>query len=241
MITKQEKERNLNEWFALMGEKISTECKKLMDAVYGLRNSEEMIVYPPQDEILNALKMVRPRDVKVVIIGQDPYHEPNQAMGLAFSVNDGVPIPRSLKNIFTELNNDIGCPISESGNLTKWAEQGVLLLNTVLTVTEHKADSHAGFGWERVTCKVLEIVERSKQPVVYMCWGANADKNLKLALDRTWGVSANHYIIRSTHPSPLSARKSTKLFSPFVGSKPFSRANEWLEFHGAEPINWALQ
>ena len=237
MITKQEKEKNLNEWFELTGKLCENSCKRILEEVEIQRKLGKTI-YPAQEDILNALNLVSPKEVKTVILGQDPYHEPNQAMGLAFSVPDEEPIPRSLNNIYKELNNDIGCSVPNSGNLTRWAEQGVLLLNTVLTVEAHKANSHKNLGWQAFTSSILSVTVKLNQPIVFICWGTQAEKTLKDVLDKSWGNSAYHHVIRSTHPSPLSASKSTKLYPAFLGSKPFSKANAWLKSHGAKPIVW---
>ena len=237
MITKQEKEQNLSEWFKLSGKLCENSCKRIMEEVEIQRKLGKTI-YPAQENILEALSLVNPNDVKVVILGQDPYHEPNQAMGLAFSVPKGTPFPRSLRNIFKELQADLGCKIPDSGDLTRWAEQGVLLLNSVLTVEEHKANSHKNLGWKAITYRILEVVIKQNRPTAFLCWGAQADKTLKNVLDSTWGLPETQHVFRSTHPSPLSASKSTTLYPAFLGSKPFSRANTWLEAHGAKPILW---
>lgn len=239
MITEEKRKKNLDDWFSLILKPVRDWTETVEKHVAELRGSGKTI-YPPQNEVYTALELVNPSDVKVVIIGQDPYHEPEQAMGLAFSVHDGVPIPRSLQNIYKELHDDIGCQVPNSGNLTKWAEQGVLLLNTVLTVEAHNANSHKNLGWQALTTSLLSAVARSNQPIVFMCWGAQADKTLKDVFDKTWGADVNHCVIRSTHPSPLSANKSTKYYSAFIGSKPFGRANKWLSIHGVEPIDWSL-
>ena len=169
MITKQEKEKNLNEWFELTGKLCENSCKRILEEVEIQRKLGKTI-YPAQEDILNALNLVSPKEVKTVILGQDPYHEPNQAMGLAFSVPDEEPIPRSLNNIYKELNNDIGCSVPNSGNLTRWAEQGVLLLNTVLTVEAHKANSHKNLGWQAFTSSILSVTVKLNQPIVFICY-----------------------------------------------------------------------
>ena len=189
MITKQEKEKNLNEWFELTGKLCENSCKRILEEVEIQRKLGKTI-YSAQEDILNALNLVSPKEVKTVILGQDPYHEPNQAMGLAFSVPDEEPIPRSLNNIYKELNNDIGCSVPNSGNLTRWAEQGVLLLNTVLTVEAHKANSHKNLGWQAFTSSILSVTVKLNQPIVFICWGTQAEKTLKDVLDKSWGNSA---------------------------------------------------
>lgn len=239
MIDSITREKNLNEWMNLCPRAVVKFTNNVYANVQNARDSGKTI-YPSQENIYAALELVNPKDVKVVIIGQDPYHEPNQAMGLAFSVPDGTPIPRSLQNIYKELQDDIGCDIPDSGNLTKWAEQGVLMLNTVLTVEEHKANSHKYFGWQALTSSLLSAIASMTHPVVFVCWGSQADKTLKDIFDKTWGVNKNHCVIRSTHPSPLSANKATKLYPSFMGSKPFSKTNSWLSQHDSEPIDWDL-
>lgn len=185
-------------------------------------------VYPDMYDIFNALHYTPFNDVKVVILGQDPYHGPNQAHGLSFSVKPGVPLPPSLKNIFTELHNDIGCPFPSSGYLVPWAKQGVLLLNTVLTVRAGQAHSHKGKGWEIFTDRVIEVLNEKPDPIVYILWGRAAQSKIKL-------IDTNkHFIIQSAHPSPLSCNRG------FFGSRPFSKTNQLLESAGKEPIDWEL-
>ncbi len=239
MIDSITREKNLTDWMNLCPKSVLEFTEIVYTNIQDMRNSGKTI-YPAQDNIYAALELVNPKDVKAVIIGQDPYHEPNQAMGLAFSVSDGTPVPRSLKNIYKELQDDIGCQIPDSGDLTKWAEQGVLLLNTVLTVEAHKANSHKNLGWQALTSALLSVVNSMNHPVVFVCWGSQADKTLKDVFDNSWGCNKNHCVIRSTHPSPLSANKSTKLYPAFMGSKPFSKVNSWLSQHGSEPIDWDL-
>lgn len=185
-------------------------------------------VYPDMYDIFNALHYTPFSDVKVVILGQDPYHGPNQAHGLSFSVKPGVPHPPSLRNIFQELQNDLGCPIPKSGSLVPWTRQGVLLLNTVLTVRAGQAHSHKGKGWEIFTDRVIESLNEKPDPVVYILWGSAAQSKQKL-IDTT-----KHYIVKSPHPSPLSAHRG------FFGSKPFSKTNAYLRMIGKTEIDWAL-
>ena len=175
----------------------------------------------------------------MVIIGQDPYHEPAQAMGLSFSVNEGIPLPASLKNIFKELSSDLGCPIPPNGNLTKWAEQGVLLLNSVLTVEAHKANSFKDFGWQEITGKIIDICITLEQPVFFLCWGKQAESVVKESFLRV-GKKNKKGIFISTHPSPLSANKATKNIPSFMGSHPFSKANNYLNANGSTVIDWNL-
>ena len=185
-------------------------------------------VYPPADREFFALTATPPEQVRVVILGQDPYHEAGQAMGLAFSVARGVRLPPSLRNIFTELSTDLGITPPEHGDLTGWARQGVLLLNTVLTVADGQANSHAQWGWQRFTDAVLAATASLPQPVVYILWGAQAQKKTALLTGRT----APTCILAAPHPSPLSAYRG------FFGSRPFSRANAFLTEHGAPPVDW---
>ena len=185
-------------------------------------------IYPDMYDIFNALHYTSFNDVKVVILGQDPYHGPNQAHGLSFSVKPGVPHPPSLRNIFQELHNDLGCPIPKSGSLVPWAKQGVLLLNTVLTVRAGQAHSHKGKGWEIFTDRVIESLNEKRDPVVYILWGSAAQSKIGL-IDTT-----KHYIVKSPHPSPLSAHRG------FFGSKPFSKTNDFLRSIGKTEIDWAL-
>lgn len=186
-------------------------------------------IYPLPQNIYNALRLTSYKDTKVVILGQDPYHEPNQAHGLAFSVNKGVDIPPSLVNIYKELNDDLGLPIPKHGNLTCWASQGVLLLNTVLTVVAHKANSHKGRGWELLTDTIIRKLNDKKEPVVFILWGANA-RSKKQFIN-----NPKHLIIESVHPSPLSA------YNGFFGSKPFSRTNNFLISNNLKPIDWSVK
>lgn len=181
-------------------------------------------IYPKMHDIYNALAYTPFKNVKVVIIGQDPYHGPNQAHGLAFSVKKGVRIPPSLANIYKELNADLGIPIPEHGCLTKWAREGVLLLNTVLTVRAGEANSHKNKGWERLTDTIIAKLNEKEEGIVFILWGANARKKKELI------TNPNHHIIESVHPSPLSAHNG------FFGGRYFSRANE----HLAEPIDWRI-
>lgn len=188
---------------------------------------ENETIYPHMDDIYNALHYTPFSKVKVVIIGQDPYHGPNQAHGLSFSVQKGVPLPPSLKNIFKELESDLHIPMPDHGNLTNWAKQGVLLLNDVLTVRQGAAHSHRKQGWEHLTNKIIQSLNEKDTPVVYLLWGKAAQNKEKL-IDTT-----KHKMIKSVHPSPLSAYRG------FFGSKPFSKTNDLLKATGQEEINWA--
>ena len=193
-------------------------------------------VYPPAADIYNALRFTDYDDVKVVILGQDPYHEPGQAHGLAFSVQAGTPLPPSLVNIFKELEDDLGITPSqrtEGGVLDPWARQGVLLLNTVLTVRAHQAGSHRGRGWEQFTDRVIELLAERETPMVFILWGANAGAKEDLII-KAQGAKRRHLIIKAPHPSPLSA------FRGFFGGSYFSRCNYFLEDNGIAPVDWSL-
>jgi len=183
-------------------------------------------VYPPGSFIFNAFDLCPFDKVKVVIIGQDPYHGPGQAHGLCFSVNDGVPFPPSLQNIFKEIKSDIGTEVPSSGNLTRWAQQGVLLLNSTLTVRAHQAASHAGHGWETFTDAVIRSLAEEREHLVFLLWGAYAQRKGAF-IDRS-----KHLVLSSAHPSPLSA------YNGFFGNKHFSTTNDYLTQHGKTPIVW---
>ncbi|MCM1313478.1 MAG: uracil-DNA glycosylase [Bacteroides sp.] len=183
-------------------------------------------IFPPGNLIFNAFNLCPFDKVKVVLIGQDPYHEPGQAHGLCFSVNDGVPFPPSLVNIFKEINSDTGAPVPQSGNLTRWAEQGVLLLNATLTVREHAAGSHQRRGWEDFTDAVIRILSRERDGLVFILWGSYAQSKSSL-ID-----GSRHLILRSAHPSPLSAYRG------FFGNHHFSLTNNYLEQQGKAAIKW---
>ncbi|MBR7015823.1 MAG: uracil-DNA glycosylase [Lachnospiraceae bacterium] len=184
-------------------------------------------VYPPSTDIFNAFAFTPLEHVKVVILGQDPYHEPGQANGLCFSVHKGIRIPPSLVNIYKEMSSDLGCPIPENGDLTGWARQGVLLLNTVLTVRAHAANSHRGIGWEEFTDAAIKVLADQDRPLVFILWGTPARRKKALI------YNPKHLIIESPHPSPLSAS------SGFFGSRPFSKTNDYLVRCGLTPIDWA--
>ena len=201
--------------------------KKLYDFI-----SEEYsryTVYPPGDDIFNAFHLTPLSKVKVVIIGQDPYHEPGQAHGLCFSVKQGVDIPPSLQNIYKELHDDVGFEIPDHGCLTSWAEQGVLLLNAVLTVRAHAAASHQNKGWEEFTDAVIRAVNEVDRPIVFLLWGSFARSKSKML------TNPNHLVLEAPHPSPLSAYRG------FFGCRHFSRANDFLTAHGAEPVDWTIR
>ena len=186
------------------------------------------IVYPSMYDIFNALKLTSYADTKVVIVGQDPYHEPGQAHGLAFSVQDGIELPPSLKNIYKEIENEFGIKMSRSGNLTKWANQGVLLLNNVLTVRASMANSHRNHGWEIFTDEVIRLLNVRKEPVIFVFWGNNAKAKLQIV------TNPIHLVLTSAHPSPLSA------YNGFFGCGHFKKINEFLVANGKSPIDWQI-
>ena len=185
-------------------------------------------IFPKREDVFNALVFTSYENTKIVILGQDPYPNIGQAMGLSFSVNVGVPFPKSLQNIFKELQDDLGCKIPKHGSLRKWAEQGVLLLNTSLTVEQGKPNSHQNKGWEIFTDKIISLVNGKTNPVVFILWGSNARSKKSLI------TNPQHLIIESAHPSPLSASKG------FFGSRPFSKANQFLISKNREPIDWQI-
>lgn len=185
-------------------------------------------IFPPMHEIFNALHFTPLKEVKVLLLGQDPYHDLNQAHGLSFSVLPGQKIPPSLQNIFKELNEDLGCGIPNHGYLKKWADQGVLLLNTVLTVRAHQANSHQGQGWEQFTDAVIQVINAQDRPIVIFLWGKPAQSKKGLL------TNPMHLILEAPHPSPLSAYRG------FFGSRPFSKANTFLTAHGITPVDWQI-
>lgn len=190
---------------------------------------KEKTIYPKQNEIFNAFRYTSYDDVKVVIIGQDPYHGLKQAEGLSFSVSNDVLKPPSLQNIFKELESDLGIPFPKHNSLIPWAREGVLLLNAVLTVEEHKPASHSKIGWEMFTDHVIEVLNKREKPIVFILWGAFARSKKALITNK------NHYIIESAHPSPFSARNG------FFGSKPFSKTNDFLKKHNIKEIDWKVE
>lgn len=186
-------------------------------------------VYPPADDVFNAFHFTPLSEVKVVILGQDPYHGTGQAHGLCFSVNKDIDIPPSLVNIYQELHDDLNCKIPNNGYLEKWAKQGVLLLNTVLTVRAHQAMSHRGIGWEEFTDAVIDIVNQQDRPIVYLLWGKPAQTKKRML------NNPKHLVLEAPHPSPLSAYRG------FFGCKHFSQTNEFLRANGEEPIDWQIE
>ncbi|MBE5878075.1 MAG: uracil-DNA glycosylase [Lachnospiraceae bacterium] len=186
-------------------------------------------VFPPADDIFNAFHLTPLHEVKVVIIGQDPYHNVGQAHGLCFSVKPDVDLPPSLVNIYQELEDDLGCKIPNNGYLVKWAKQGVLMLNTVLTVRAHMANSHHGKGWEQFTDAAIRALNEQNRPIVFILWGRPAQ------MKKSMLTNPNHLILEAPHPSPLSAYRG------FFGSKPFSKTNQFLEERGLKPIDWQIE
>ena len=187
------------------------------------------LVFPPSDDVFNAFALTPLKEVKVVIIGQDPYHNVGKAHGLCFSVRPDVDIPPSLVNIYKELHDDLGCYVPNNGYLVKWAKQGVLLLNTVLTVRAHQANSHRGIGWEQFTDAAIRILNEEDRPIVFILWGSPAQTKKKML------NNPKHLILEAPHPSPLSAYRG------FFGSRPFSKTNEFLEKNGLAPIDWQIE
>ena len=216
-----------NEWDTLLEEEFQKEYYLKLRAFLA-REYKTRRIFPDMYDIFNALKYTSYSDVKVVILGQDPYHGEGQAHGLCFSVKKGVEPPPSLKNIFKELNEDIGMKAPDHGELTKWAKQGVLLLNTVLTVRSGEANSHKGMGWEIFTDKVIETLNNREKPIVFILWGANARRKKELI------TNPQHKILETAHPSPLSA------YNGFFGCRHFSKTNEFLMSIGESEIDWTL-
>lgn len=215
------------QWKESLAEVMSTDTAREL-ATFVAREREQFNVYPPQEHVFAALSYFSPTDVAVVILGQDPYHEHGQAHGLSFSVQPGVAIPPSLRNIFIERQNDIGLKPPTHGTLTPWAQQGVLLLNTLLTVREGSAGSHAKKGWEEITDHIIRTVNDNAERCVFLLWGAHAQAKKKLI------TQGHHVILEAPHPSPLSAYRG------FFGSAPFSRTNQLLLEAGRAPIDWSL-
>lgn len=212
---------------ALEGEFHKTYYKELFKKVgaeYGTYK-----IFPAGEDLFNAFHMTPLEQVKVVILGQDPYHGNGQAHGLCFSVKPDVDVPPSLVNIYKELEDDIGCYIPNNGYLEQWAKQGVLLLNTVLTVRAHQANSHRGIGWEEFTDAAIRVLTKQDQPMVFILWGKPAQSKKSMI------TNPNHLILEAPHPSPLAAYRG------FFGSKPFSKTNNFLTGHGIEPIDWQIK
>lgn len=217
-----------NDWLPALKPEFSKEYyKELYTKVTSCYQHEK--VFPPMDDIFNAFHLTPLSEVKVVILGQDPYFNDNQAHGLCFSVKPTVDIPPSLVNIYQELHDDLGCSVPDNGYLVKWAKQGVLLLNTVLTVRAYQANSHRGFGWEKFTDAVIRILNEQDRPNVFILWGRPAQ------LKKSMLNNPKHLILEAPHPSPLSAYRG------FFGSKPFSKTNDYLAANGLSPIDWQIE
>ena len=217
-----------NDWKELLKDEFEKDYYlKLRHFLVNEYNTEK--IFPDKYDIFNALNFTSYKDVKVVILGQDPYHGENQAHGLSFSVKPGIPAPPSLVNIYKELRDDLGCFVPNNGYLKKWADQGVLLLNTSLTVRSGQANSHRNKGWEHFTDKIISLLNDRIDPVIFILWGNNAISKEKLI------TAKQHYVIKSVHPSPLSASRG------FFGSKPFSKTNKILESIGKTPIDWQIE
>ena len=216
-----------NDWDTVLTEEFASEYYQKIR--YWLKKEyAEQTIFPPMAERVNALRYTPYHSVKAVLLGQDPYHGPGQAHGLCFSVQPGVTPPPSLKNIFQEIQDDLGFPPPANGTLTKWAEQGVLLLNTVLTVRRGQANSHKNIGWTTFTDAVIRKLNEREQPIVFLLWGGNARSKKKFI------TNPNHLILETVHPSPLSA------YNGFFGCKHFSKCNDFLTAHGETPIDWNL-
>lgn len=216
-----------NDWLeALKDEFKKPYYRQLFETVN--REYQTRLIFPPAEDIFNAFHLTPLKDVKVVILGQDPYHGEGQAHGLCFSVKPEVQIPPSLVNIYQELHDDLGCDIPSHGYLTKWAEQGVLMLNTVLTVRAHQANSHRGMGWEEFTDAAIRVLNEQDRPIVFILWGRPAQMKKRML------NNPNHLILEAPHPSPLSSYRG------FFGSRPFSKTNQFLREHGVEEIDWQI-
>lgn len=216
-----------NDWQDVMGKELEKPYYEALRAFLKVEYASHTI-YPDKNDIFNAFHYTAYKDIKVVLLGQDPYHGPGQAHGLSFSVKPGIPSPPSLVNIYKELHADMGCPIPTHGYLKSWADQGVLMLNTVLTVRAGEANSHRKQGWETFTDEVIRAINRKTDPVVFWLWGKPAMDKAKLI------THPHHLILTASHPSPLSVYRN------FYGTKPFSKTNAFLIKNGKTPINWAL-
>lgn len=219
-----------NKWDKILEEEFNKEYfLKLVQFVVKEYNTPNKHIYPKKSNVFRALSLTDYDDVKVVILGQDPYHGPGQANGLAFAVNPHIPLPPSEQNIYKELKDDLGIEISDNGDLSAWARQGVLLLNTVLTVEEGKAFSHSNLGWEIFTDTIIKKLNEREKPIIFVLWGSHARQKSELI------TNPKHCIIYSAHPSPLSAHRG------FLGSKPFSKINEFLQKNNEDPIDFTIE
>lgn len=217
-----------NDWDELLESEFQKDYYKKLRS-FLITEYREKTIFPDMHDIFTALKLTSYKDTKVVILGQDPYHGRGQSHGLAFSVKKDVRIPPSLRNMFKELKDDLGLPIPDNGYLKKWAEEGVLLLNTSLTVRESQPNSHSKIGWEILTDRIIQLLNEREDPLVFILWGNNAKSKEKYITNK------NHFIIKSVHPSPLSASRG------FFGSKPYSKTNTFLKNIGAEEIDWKIE
>ena len=217
-----------NDWLTVIGEEFEKQYYLNLRQVL-IKEYNSKVIYPIAEDIFNAFHFTPLEKVKVLLVGQDPYHNPGQAHGLSFSVAPKETIPPSLMNIYKELQTDLGCYVPNNGYLEKWAKQGVLLLNTVLTVRAHQANSHQGLGWENFTDAVLRAVNNLERPIVVFLWGKPAQAKKQFL------NNPRHLILQAPHPSPLSAYRG------FFGCKHFSKANEFLVKHGLEPIDWQIE
>lgn len=217
-----------NDWDLILEEEFKKEYFKKIESFLD-KAYEEKNIYPPRDEIFKSLELSSFEDTNVVILGQDPYYNPGQAEGLSFSVKKGVKLPPSLKNIYKEMNNDLGLEPSTNGSLISWARQGVLLLNASLTVEEKKPNSHKSIGWQTFTDKIISLLNERERPLVFILWG-NFARSKKALI-----TNSRHLILESAHPSPLSARNG------FLGSKPFSKTNEFLKKNNLKVIDWEIE
>lgn len=217
-----------NEWDALLKEEFESEYYAKIRAILKKEYAEHEI-YPPMNDIFNALRYTSYSDVKAVLLGQDPYHGPGQAHGLCFSVQPGTPLPPSLKNIITELESDMGLPAPQNGCLISWAKEGVLMLNTTLTVRRGQANSHSKIGWTQFTDAIIKKLNEREKPMVFLLWGGNARSKKKFI------TNPNHLVLETVHPSPLSA------YNGFFGCRHFSQCNEFLMAHGIAPIDWTIR
>jgi uracil-DNA glycosylase len=216
------------DWLELLRAEFASDYMQELSRFLRQRRAEGALIYPPPKDIFHAFWSTPPQDVRVVIIGQDPYHNPGQAHGLCFSVAPGVAVPPSLANIYRELHRDLGMPVPAHGCLQPWAERGVLLINSVLTVEQNQPGSHRGKGWERFTDRVVAVLSTSERPLVFLLWGSYAQKK-GASIDRS-----RHCVLEAPHPSPLSAHRG------FLGCGHFSAANAFLESRGLEPMDWSL-
>ena len=228
------------EWADLLPDSVKAKAHSIMDRIKEER-AQGKTIYPADENIFRALQLTPPSSVRCVILGQDPYHEPMQANGLAFSVNPGVKLPPSLRNIYKELSADMHCPAPFDGDLAKWAQNGVLLLNSILTVEEGKALSHVKYGWQEVTSAIIGAAYSLPQPKVFLLWGDKAANTYLAAISTRMAPPGNtdlNLTYTTTHPSPLSANRAGKFIPAFMGCGPFSTANKLLQKAKARPIDW---